>query len=483
MDQLPIVLNVTGKKAVVVGGGLIASRKTETLIKANMQIDVFADKLGQDLLQAKKNGAITHFARAIEKADLKDALVGFGASNDKDINLAFYKLAQAEAVPVNIVDDPKHCDFIMPAIVDRSPILITISSGGASPIFTRTLKARFEAMVPKSYGQLAEFAGSYRQLVKEKISDFSNRRRFWEQMLGGSIGERVLIGKEEEAHALTQTLLDDYSKNGDTPPEGEVYLVGAGPGDPDLLTFRALRLMQQCDVILYDRLLGDGILNLVRKDAERIYVGKMSADHTLPQEDISSLLVKLAKEGKRVLRLKAGDPFTFGRGGEEIEALAEAQIPFQIVPGITAASGCATFAGIPLTHRDHAQSCTFITGHSKDGNIPQYWQGLTKKGQTIVIYMGLSNLSRISQAYIENGGDRDIPAAAIENGTRRDQRVITGTIESLPALVEKAALKSPTLIIIGHVVNLHNNLAWYKGDETEDQVPKGHMSIKADKIS
>lgn len=483
MDQLPIVLNVVGKKAVVVGGGLIASRKTETLIKAKMQIDVFAEELGQDMMEAKKSGAITHHARPIETADLEDAIVGFGASRDSAINIAFYKLAQSAGVPVNMVDDPEHCDFIMPAIVDRSPILITISSGGSSPIFTRTLKARFEAMVPASYGQLAKFAGSYRQIVKEKIADFAHRRRFWETMIGGSIGEHVLVGKEKEATILTKALLEDYSKKGDTPPEGEVYLVGAGPGDPDLLTFRALRLMQQSDVVLYDRLLGEGILNLVRKDAERIYVGKMSADHTLPQEDISGLLVKLAKEGKRVLRLKAGDPFTFGRGGEEIEALAGAQIPFQIVPGITAASGCATFAGIPLTHRDHAQSCTFITGHSKDGDIPQYWQGLTKKGQTIVIYMGLSNLSKISQAYIQSGGDRDIPAAAIENGTRRDQRVITGTIASLPELVEKAALKSPTLIIIGHVVSLQENLAWYKGDETEAQTPKGEMSIKADEIS
>ena len=479
MDQLAIVLNVTGKKAVVVGGGLIAARKAETLIKANMQIDVFADELGQDLIEAHKNGAITHHSRAINKGDLEGVVIGIGASKDKKINLAFRKMAQQAGVPVNMVDDPENCDFIMPAIIDRSPILITISSGGASPIFTRTLKARFEAMVPASYGRLAEFAGSYRQIVKEKISDFTHRRRFWEKLIGGTIGERVLLGKEKEATNLTEALIEDYVKKGDAPAEGEVYLIGAGPGDPDLLTFRALRLMQQCDVVLYDRLLGADILNLVRKDAERIYVGKMAKDHALPQEDISSLLVKLAKEGKRVLRLKAGDPFTFGRGGEEIEALAGAKIPFQIVPGITAASGCATFAGIPLTHRDHAQSCTFITGHAKDGNIPQYWQGLTKKGQTIVIYMGLSNLPKISKAYIENGGDRNMPAAAIENGTRRDQRVITGTIETLPSLVDEAALKSPTLIIIGSVVNLHESLAWYKGDQTEAQTPKGEMSIKA----
>lgn len=479
MDQLAIVLNVTGKKAVVVGGGLIAARKAETLIKANMQIDVFADELGQDLIEAQKNGAITHHSRAINKGDLEGAVIGIGASKDKKINLAFHKIARKAGVPVNMVDDPENCDFIMPAIIDRSPILITISSGGASPIFTRTLKARFEAMVPASYGRLAEFAGSYRQIAKDKIADFTHRRRFWEDMIGGSIGEHVLVGKENEAATLTETLLEDYSIRGQTPPAGEVYLIGAGPGDPDLLTFRALRLMQQCDVVLYDRLLGEGILNLVRKDAERIYVGKMAKDHALPQDDISQLLVKLAKEGKRVLRLKAGDPFTFGRGGEEIEALAGAEIPFQIVPGITAASGCATFAGIPLTHRDHAQSCTFITGHAKDGNIPQYWQGLTKKGQTIVIYMGLSNLPKISKAYIENGGDRNMPAAAIENGTRRDQRVITGTIETLPSLVDEAALKSPTLIIIGSVVNLHENLAWYKGDETEAQSPQGEMSIKA----
>ena len=466
MDQLPIVLNVTGKKAVVVGGGLIASRKTETLIKANMSVDVFAPKLGQDMTEAKKNGSITHYAREITENDLKGAVVGFGASNKPEVNLAFYKLAQKHDLPVNMVDDPANCDFIMPAIVDRSPILITISSGGASPIFTRTLKARFEAMVPKAYGQLAEFTGGYRKIVKQKIADFTHRRRFWENLIGGSIGEHVLTGKLDEATKLTEDMLENYAKK----------------GDPDLLTFRALRLMQQCDVVLYDRLLGDGILNLVRKDAERIYVGKMAKDHAVPQDEISDQLVILAQQGKRVLRLKAGDPFTFGRGGEEIEALAEAQIPFQIVPGITAASGCATFAGIPLTHRDHAQSCTFITGHAKDGNIPQYWQGLTKKGQTIVIYMGLSNLSKISKAYIEHGGEKNMPAAAIENGTRQDQRFITGTIETLPKLVANAALKSPTLIIIGGVVSLHDKLAWYNGDETEAQAPKGEISIKAGEI-
>lgn len=480
MDQLPIVLNVTGKKAVVVGGGLIASRKTETLIKANMQIDVFASELGQDLMELKEKGSINHFARRVEESDLKDATVGFGASNDKKINKEFHKLAKRHDVPVNMVDDPNNCDFIMPAIVDRSPILITISSGGASPIFTRTLKARFEAMIPASYGKLAEFAGNYRNIVKEKIPNFTSRRRFWENLIGGSIGERVLIGKEKEAIALTEALLEDYAKTGDVNPKGEVYLIGAGPGDPDLLTFRALRLMQQCDVVLYDRLLGDGILNLVRKDAERIYVGKMAEDHTLPQEDISDLLVRLAQSGKRVLRLKAGDPFTFGRGGEEIETLANAEIPFQIVPGITAASGCASFAGIPLTHRDYAQSCTFVTGHSKNGDIPLNWQGLTHKDQTVVIYMGLSNLPKISKAYIENGGEPDIAAAAIENGTHQDQRIITGTIESLPGLVEQAGLKSPTLIMIGNVVTLHKKLSWYKGINTEDEAPKGEMSIKAD---
>lgn len=480
MDQLPIILNVTGKKAVVVGGGLIASRKTETLIKANMQIDVFAKELGQDLRQLKNNGSINYFPRTIEEKDLKDAIVGFGASNDNKVNEAFYKLASRHGVPVNMVDNPGSCDFIMPAIVDRSPILITISSGGASPIFTRTLKARFEAMVPNTYGKLAEFAGNYRKEVKEKITNFTQRRRFWENMIGGSIGERVLVGKDEEATILTDALLQKYAKTGDITPQGEVYLIGAGPGDPDLLTFRALRLMQQCDVVLYDRLLGDGILNLVRKDAERIYVGKMAKDHSLPQEDISELLVRLAREGKRVLRLKAGDPFTFGRGGEEIETLAAAQIPFQIVPGITAASGCSSFAGIPLTHRDYAQSCTFVTGHAKNGDIPLNWQGLIQKDQTIVIYMGLSNLPKISKAYVANGGDANIPAAAIENGTHQNQRIIKGTIETLPGLVEQAGLKSPTLIMIGHVVSLHEKLSWYKGIKTEEEAAKGEMSVKAD---
>jgi len=330
MDQLPIVLNVTGKKAVVVGGGLIASRKTETLIKANMQIDVFAKELGQDLMELKEKGSINHFTRSIEESDFKNAVVGFGASNDKNINKEFYQLARLHDVPVNMVDDPDNCDFIMPAIVDRSPILITISSGGASPIFTRTLKARFEAMVPSSYGRLAEFAGNYRNKVKDKISNFTLRRRFWENLIGGAIGEHVLIGKEKQAIALTEAMLDDFAKTGDVNPQGEVYLIGAGPGDPDLLTFRALRLMQQCDVVLYDRLLGDGILNLVRKDAERIYVGKMAKDHTLPQEDISDLLVRLASGGQRVLRLKAGDPSHLAGAAKKLKHWQRPKFPFKL---------------------------------------------------------------------------------------------------------------------------------------------------------
>jgi uroporphyrin-III C-methyltransferase/precorrin-2 dehydrogenase/sirohydrochlorin ferrochelatase len=285
-------------------------------------------------------------------------------------------------------------------------------------------------------------------------------------MFAGPIAEHLFSGLEQQATALMDSLLAEAKVKGDQPPRGEVYLVGTGPGDPDLLTFRALRLMQQADVVLYDRLIGDGILNLVRRDADRIYVGKMKKDHSVPQEDISEMLVRLATEGKRVLRLKGGDPFVFGRGGEEIAKLADNGITFQVIPGVTAASGCATYAGIPLTHRDHAQGYIVVTGHEKDGKLNLNWESLIQPRQTVVIYMGLTSLGTITDGFISNGADPATPAAIIENGTRAGQRVITGTLETLTDKTEQAEIKSPALIIIGSVVTLRDKLSWFASEET-----------------
>ncbi len=325
----------------------------------------------------------------------------------------------------------------------------------------RMLKARFETTIPAAYGRLAEFAGSYRDRIKELIPNMTRRRRFWEAMVSGPVAEHLFSSQHEQAESLMESHLEEAALAGDQPPPGEVYLVGTGPGDPDLLTFRALRLMQQADVVLYDRLIGDGILNLVRRDARRVYVGKLKNNHTVSQEEISKMLIDLAKQGKRVLRLKGGDPFVFGRGGEEIEALSENGIAFQVVPGVTAANGCAAYAGIPLTHRDHAQACVFVTGHEKDGELNLNWESLIQPRQTVVLYMGLSSLDAITRGFLSHGANPATPAAVIENGTRAGQRVITGTLESLLDKTAMASIKSPALIIVGSVVSLREKLSWF----------------------
>jgi uroporphyrin-III C-methyltransferase/precorrin-2 dehydrogenase/sirohydrochlorin ferrochelatase len=461
VDHLPILLDVKGHRALVVGGGTVAARKTNLLVRAGCDITVIAPELNDDMARLVQENGIEHRTDEFVPQDLDGCTIAFGATSDRATNRKLSELAKAAGVKVNVADDPELCDFIMPAIVDRSPILVAIASGGTSPLLTRMLKARFETTIPAAYGRLAEFAGKYRDRVKAAIPDMTRRRRFWETMIAGSIAEHIYSAHEDLATTQMEALLEEAAADGDKPPSGEVYLVGTGPGDPDLLTFRALRLMQQADVVLYDRLIGDGILNLVRRDAKRIYVGKMKKDHTVPQEEISDMLVRLAAEGNRVLRLKGGDPFVFGRGGEEIDALAEHGITFQVIPGITAANGCAAYAGIPLTHRDHAQGCIIVTGHEKDGELNLNWDSLIQPRQTVVIYMGLTSLGTITQGFLNHGADPATPAAVIENGTRADQRVITGTLESLADKSSAAKIKSPALIIVGSVVTLQNKLSWF----------------------
>ena len=466
MDHLPIFLNVKGQRALVVGGGTSAARRADLLARAGSDLTVLTPEMNDDLARVVAEFEITHKTNELSADDVKGCLVVFGASTDPAINEKVHELAAAAGILVNISDTTDLCDFIMPAIVDRSPLLISISSGGATPLLTRMLKARFETTIPAAYGRLAEFAGSYRDRVKSAITNMARRRRFWETMIAGPVAEHLFSGQEDEATALMDKLLKDAAEEGAEEADGEVYLVGTGPGDPDLLTFRALRLMQQADVVLYDRLIGEGILNLVRRDASRIYVGKMKADHSVPQEEISEMLVRLAQEGKRVLRLKGGDPFVFGRGGEEIASLADNGINFQVIPGVTAANGCATYAGIPLTHRDHAQGYVVVTGHEKDGELGLDWKNLIQPRQTVVIYMGLTSLGTITDGFLHHGADPETPAAVIENGTRVGQRVITGTLRSLLGKATEAEIKSPALIIIGSVVTLRDKLAWFeRGDD------------------
>ncbi len=472
MDHLPIFLNVKDQRALVVGDGTLAARKADLLIRAGCDLTVIAPAPNQDLLRLLSEDKVTHKTDGLIAADLDGCIVAYGASADTRVNQELYHLASAAGVLVNIADNPDYCDFIMPAIVDRSPLVVAIGSGGTSPLLVRSLKARLETIIPAAYGRLAEFAGSYREKVKEAISNMSRRRRFWETMVEGAVAEHIFSGQEEQAATLMDSLLREAASAGSSTPNGEVYLVGTGPGDPDLLTFRALRLMQQADVVLYDRLIGDGILNLVRRDARRIYVGKKKNNHSVAQQDISEMLVRLAQEGKRVLRLKGGDPFVFGRGGEEIATLADNDVAFQVIPGVTAANGCSTYAGIPLTHRDHAQGYTVITGHEKNGELNIDFKNLLQPRQTTVIYMGLSSLRSIVDGLLLHGADATIPAAIIENGTNENQRVVVGTLANLREKAALAQIQSPALIIIGSVVGLRDKLSWFGEEAFLDDQPE-----------
>jgi uroporphyrin-III C-methyltransferase/precorrin-2 dehydrogenase/sirohydrochlorin ferrochelatase len=377
------------------------------------------------------------------------------------VNEQVSRAAQTRDIPVNVVDCPELCSFIFPAIIDRSPVIAAISSGGASPVLARLLRMRLETLIPPAYGALARLAERFRERVKQTIAHPDQRRCFWENALQGTVAELVFSGREKEAAAQLERLVCTEAEG--KSKAGMVYLIGAGPGDPDLLTIRALRLLQEADVVVYDRLVSPEIMQLVRRDADKIYAGKQRSQHTLPQEKINTLLAELAKAGKRVVRLKGGDPFIFGRGGEEIETLMEEGLLFQVVPGITAASGCAAYAGIPLTHRDYAQSCTFVTGHLKDGSVIDLdWQRLAAPNQTVVIYMGLQGLDQICSSLIRHGSAPDLPAALIQQGTTQHQVVLTGTLQNLPDLVSRSEVKAPTLAIIGNVVRLREKLAWFR---------------------
>ncbi len=421
---------------------------------------VVSPELSKELDKQAASGKITHHKREFETADLDDCALVYAATDNRDVNKSVSDLARQRNIPINVADNPDLCNFIMPSIIDRSPVQIAVSTGGASPVLARLIRTRLEGLIPASYGKLGKLVEQFRDKVKAAFPNVEQRRHFWENILEGTVAEQVFAGREDDALNLLQKAVDDAAEL----PEmvGEVFLVGAGPGDPDLLTFRALRLMQKADVVVYDRLVSPAIIELVRRDAEVVYVGKERAKHTMPQESINQLLVRLAREGKRVLRLKGGDPFIFGRGGEEIEELAQENIPFQIVPGITAANGCASYAGIPLTHRDYAQSCIFVTGHLKDGSVDLNWKALAQPNQTIVFYMGLHGAPALCKELVANGLKPATPVALVEQGTTPQQRVITATLDTLLDVVANEDIKPPTLIIVGEVVKLHDKLKWFE---------------------
>ena len=479
MEQLPISLNLKDRKVVVTGGGTVAARKAELALRAGAFVLVVTPELGGEFHALSQHANFSHRASEPAAEDFHGAVMVFGASENDREDGRTRELAKPYGALVNVPDRPHLCDFSIPSILDRSPLLIAISSAGTSPLLARMIRQKLETSIPAAFGNLARFFGDLREHIATRITDNRRRRYFLEKMLDGPVADLVLAGDETRARTLLDRELEGETAGAGS-STGEVYLVGGGPGDPDLLTFRALRLMQRADVVVYDRLVGSPILELVRRDAERIYVGKMKSKHELSQEEISGLLVKLAREGKRVLRLKGGDPFIFGRGGEEIEKLSQEGIPFQVVPGITAASGCSSYAGIPLTHRDHAQACVFVTGHSKTGRLDIDWATLIRPRQTVAIYMGLAMLPVLTRDFIAHGADPDTPVAVVDNGTRANQTVITGTIGTIGAAVEAARIKGPSMIIIGTVVTLRDKLGWFNPETPAPQpAPVARFEIMA----
>ena len=456
MDIFPISLKLQQQPCLIVGGGHIAYRKAVLLHKAGAVIHVIAPDIDANLLQLVEESQ-GQYIQALYPAQiqLNDYRLVIAATDDYAVNTQVFEDCEALKILVNSVDDPPHCRFMVPAIVDRSPLVISVASNGTSPVLSRQIRTQLETSIPHGMGKLAEFSGKWRAAVKAKISNPDERRVFWEDLYASPLKEQVFHDNLVEADRLIEQALLEWKT-----PKGEVYLVGAGPGDPELLTLKALRLMQQADVVIYDRLVSPAIMELCRRDATNIYVGKARSNHAVPQEGINALLVEYASKGQRVCRLKGGDPFIFGRGGEEIQELFAAGVPFQVVPGITAASGCSAYAGIPLTHRDYAQSVRFLTGHLKEGSPELPWDELVYQNQTLVLYMGLVGLEKICEKLIEHGQRPDMPVALISKGTTPEQKVLVGTLADIASKVEENHIQAPTLTIIGDVVSLREQLQW-----------------------
>lgn len=450
MKHLPIFLSVHGRSGLVVGGGAAAAEKARLLRQAGAAVTVVAPKVTPAL--ADLAAEIRLLRRRFVAGDVAGCAVVYGATGIDAVDVAVAKAADAAGVPVNVIDRPRLSSFISPAIVDRDPVLVAISTGGAAPVLARRLRAALESLLPSGLGRLAQFAESFRAAVKANFPTAVARRRFWDRFFDGPIAEAVLGG---DARGAREAMLNLVNRPGaDRRPAGGVTLVGAGPGDPDLLTFRALRSMQQADLVVYDRLVGADILDYARRDAERVYVGKSKSGHGHGQQWINALMVREAKAGKRVVRLKGGDPMIFGRGGEELEYLRRHGVPVEVVPGVTAAAGCAAAAGFPLTHRDLAPAMTLISGHGKDGLPDLDWAALARGRHTLVIYMGRSTAGGIAARLIDHGMAPTTPAAIIENGTRPEQKVAVGEVAGLEHMIAAAGISGPALIVIGEVARM-----------------------------
>ena len=470
MDYLPIFADLKRRPCLVVGGGNSAWRKTRMLLKAGADVGVIATKLNADFTAAIAANQIRFVGDIFSPANLDGIFLAIAATPHKALNALVYQSANQRQVLVNVVDDTQRCSFIVPSIVDRSPIIVAISSSGKAPVLARLLRQKLEATLPQHLGKMATIAGGFRDYLATQLSTFSSRRAFWEQAFNGRFADLVAVGRHSEAQQALEQQLQQH-----TPLVGQVALIGAGPGDAGLLTLRGLQLMQQADVVLYDYLVSDEVMALVRRDAELVCVGKKAGFHSVPQEQTNRLIVEYAQQGKRVVRLKGGDPFVFGRGAEELEVLAEAGIDFQVVPGITAAAGATAYAGIPLTHRDYAQTAMFITGHLKPDGKQLDWSTLARGNQTLVIYMGLMKSSHIQQQLLDHGRAPDTPIAIIERGTQATQKLLTGQLDQLADLAQHAA--SPSLIVVGEVVKLSHKLAWFTTKEQLQPQPEAAVKL------
>ncbi|HES75505.1 MAG TPA: uroporphyrinogen-III C-methyltransferase [bacterium] len=456
MQNLPIFMNIKDRPALVVGGGTVAARKAELLLLAGAKVTVIAPRVRNEMQRMIEAGRVTWREQGFGPGIVRGFRLVIAATDNAAVNRLVFEECERHAIPVNVADQPELCSFILPSIVERGSITIAVSTGGRSPILARLLKERLETLIPAGFGVLADLLGRYRNAVKARFAQLDARKHSWERMLDSPLVNLATSGRIVEAEQMLERAIQDSAPA----THGEVWLIGAGPGDPDLLTLKALRLLQQADVVVYDRLVPEAIINLARREAERIDVGKSMSHHTLPQDEINQLLVDLARLGKRVARLKGGDPFIFGRGGEEMQAVIAAGLPCLAVPGITAAAGCAASAGIPLTHRDHAQSVRFVTGHTQKDDMGLDWRALVSEGQTLVFYMGLANVARICASLRAHGMRADMPAAVIERGTLPEQRVFSGTLTTLPSIVRAEQPRSPSLIVVGEVVGLRERLGF-----------------------
>ena len=465
MTYFPVFFDLAKQPVLVVGAGEVALRKLALLERSGAAITVVAPQIHPELEARAAAGAINLHVREFVPQDLDGMRLVIVATSRRAINRWIAKLSDSRGIPVNVVDDREASRFIVPAIIDRDPVLVAVSTGGTSPVLARRLRERLETLLPAKIGEFASWLQTLRRPARRRLRDIDARRRFFEQLVDGPATARFVAGDRQGARRVAHQLL--ATSAGAPSAAGEVTLVGAGPGDPELLTLKALRALQDADLILHDRLVPQSILDLARRDAARISVGKAAGCVGSTQAEINSLLIEHAQQGKRVVRLKGGDPFIFGRGGEELEALAQARINFSVVPGVTAAAGCAAYAGIPLTHRNHAHSVTFVTAHTGDGREPD-WRALAAPGTTAVFYMGLARVRHIADKLMEHGASPSLPAGIIAQGTLPNQRVITATLATIGDVAARANIESPALLVVGDVVSLHASLAWFNTEAQRD---------------